>query len=209
MNVSFYPLSFLPINPYQTKPVTFNPEYVNNLIALRITDYFLPTQFASNPLFAKVDEFHQKIGILQTATNAVDKILSYVDILKNINEPTEDILKEISKEINSTVKNTTFNDLPVFNQTLKIGDKDFSLSIPVFNPDEMSIEEYEKLLLEKKESFIDALKEFSLQTPFSNTKINPVDFETFSSILKSGSLLQAYNTNLINPLTLELLLSLN
>ena len=203
----FYPLSFLPIQPYQTKPITFTYDYIKNLRTLGVTNFFTPSQFTNNPLFAKVDEFHQKIGILQTATNAVDKILSYVDILKNINKPTEEILKKISEEINSTVKNTTFNDLPVFNQTLKIGDKDFSLSIPVFNPDEMSIEKYEKLLLEKKESFIDALKEFSLQTPFSNTKINPVDFETFSSILKSGSLLQAYHTNIIDPLTLEFLLS--
>ncbi len=201
----YYPLSFLPINPITTTPVTFEPKYINNLIALKITDYFLPTQFASNPLFAKIDEFNQNIGILQTATNAVNKILSYIDVLKEINNPTEEILKEIKNEINSIIQNTTFNSLPVFSQTLTIGDKKVSLSLPAFNPNKISIEEYEKLLLKKKDNFIDALKNLTIQTPFEN-KANPLKFETFNRLLNSGSLLQAYNTNLINPLTLEFLL---
>jgi hypothetical protein len=203
----FYPLSFLPVTPYQTSPLTFNPEYVENLISLGVTDYFSPTQFTTNPLFAQVDEFNQNIGILQTATKALDTILSYVDILKNINSHTQEILNEITDEINSTIKNTVFNNTPVFSQNVKIGDNNLSLSIPLFNPNEMSIEEYEKLLLEKKDNFIDALKNLSVLTPFNSDKINPINFETFKSLLNNGSLLKAYNTNLINPLTLEMLLS--
>ena len=204
---SFYPVSFLPVTPYQTTPITFNPEYVENLISLGVTDYFSPTQFATNPLFAQVDEFNQNIGILQTATNALDTILSYVDILKNINNPTEEILNEITNEINSIIQNTTFNNIPVFSQNIKIGENNLSLSIPLFNPNEMSIEKYEKLLLEKKDNFLDALKSLSVLTPFNADKINPVNFETFEYLLNSGSLLNAYNANLVDPLTLEMLLS--
>ncbi len=48
-----YPLSYLP-SVYNTTPITLNPEYVNNLLALNITDYFSSTQFNANPLFANV-----------------------------------------------------------------------------------------------------------------------------------------------------------
>jgi hypothetical protein len=204
---TIYPLSYLPINPIQTKPITFDYDYISHLQSLGVTDYFLPTQFAQNPLFAKVDEFHQNVGVLQTATNAIDKILTYVDVLKNINEPTEDILKEIAKEINHVIKNTTFNDQNVFSQKLKIGDKELNLSIPAFTPD-TDIEKYEELLLKQKDNIFEALQNLSLNTPFNqNNNFNPFEANKLNSFLENGTLYQAYNKNLINPYTLELLLS--
>ncbi|WP_456488136.1 hypothetical protein [Caminibacter pacificus] len=202
---TIYPLSYLPINPIQTVPVTFNYDYISHLESLGVTDYFLPSQFAQNPLFAQVDEFHQNIGILQTANNALDTILTYVDMLKNINNPTQDVLKEIADEINSVINNTTFDNLNVFSQTINIGDDKLNLSIPAFTPD-TDIEKYEELLLKQKDNIFSALQNLSITTPLSTQNVNPVDFETFTSLLSSGTLLNAYNTELINPQTLELLL---
>jgi hypothetical protein len=203
-----YPLSYLPIYPQiNPPPVTYDTDYVNNLLALRITDYFTPSQFASNPLFAKVDEFNQNIGILQTATNSIEKILTYVNDLQNLNNPTKDILKTYADEINSIINDTKFNDIPVFEQSLKIGNENLSLSIPEFNPDTTNVQEYAKLLEEKQENIFNALQQLSIQTPLENTNFNPASFETFSSLLNSGSLIQAYNANIINPKTLEILFS--
>ncbi|WP_457562902.1 hypothetical protein, partial [Caminibacter pacificus] len=151
------------------------------------------------------DEFHQNIGILQTANNALDTILTYVDMLKNINNPTQDVLKEIADEINSVTNNTTFDNLNVFSQTINIGDDKLNLSIPAFTPD-TDIEKYEELLLKQKDNIFSALQNLSITTPLSTQNVNPVDFETFTSLLSSGTLLNAYNTELINPQTLELLL---
>jgi len=204
---TIYPLTYLPINPIQTKPITFDYDYISHLQSLGVTDYFLPSQFAQNPLFAKTDEFHQNVGVLQTATSAIDKILTYVDVLKNLNEPTEEILKEFAEEINSIIENTTFNDQSVFSQTLKIGDKELSLSIPAFTPD-TDIEKYEELLVKQKDNIFEALKELSLNTPFNQEQnFNPFELNNLNYLIESGTLYKAYNTNLINPYTLELLLN--
>jgi len=201
---TIYPLSYLPITPIQTTPITFNYDYISHLESLGVTDYFLPSQFVQNPLFAQVDEFNQNIGLLQTATDAIDKILTYIDQLKEINNPTEEILKEFSDEINSIINNTTFNDLNVFSQTISLGDDKLDLSIPVFTPD-TDIEKYEELLLKQKDNIFSALQNLSLTLP-NQIETNPVEFETFEELLNSGTLLSAYNNNLINPQILEFLL---
>ncbi|WP_457561368.1 hypothetical protein [Caminibacter sp.] len=200
-----YPLSFL-VSPINTRPITFNPDYVEHIQALNLLDYFTPTQFASNPLFAQVDELNQNIGVLQTASNSIEKILTIIDTIKQINNPTEDVLKELADEINSTIKNTTFDNLPVFSQSLKIGDDEIKLAIPEFAPD-TNIEDYEKILLEKQKDIFEALKNLNTLNPFENNLPNPENFETFLSLLNNGSLLQAYNTELINPENLQLLFS--
>jgi hypothetical protein len=203
-----YPLSYLPLYPQiQPPPVTFDKDYISNVLALGITSYFTPQQFSTNPLFAQVDTFNQNIGILQTATSSIEKILSYVKDLQNLNNPTKEVLKDFADEINSIIQNTQFNNIPVFEQSLKIGDESLSLSIPEFNPDTTNIEEYEKLLENKQQDFIKAIEELSVQNPLNSQFTNPVNFETFQTLLNSGTLLQAYNTDLINPETLQLLLS--
>jgi len=193
---SYYPLTYLPSLNY-TQPVTFDPEYVNNLISLGVTDYFTPTQFATNPLFAQVDSFHQNVGILQTAVDSLDKVLTLVDDLKNITEPSEEIIQEFSDEINSILQNTTYNDSPVFNQTLTIGDQNIDLNVPLFNPDTYTIQEYEKLISEKSGDLFKALQNIDFSLPFSSA-------DTYTSILQNP--LIAYNIELLNPQTLELLL---
>jgi hypothetical protein len=202
---TIYPLSFL-VSPINTTPITFNQDYIENIEALNLLDYFTPTQFATNPLFAQVDTFNYNIGILQTANNAIEEILNYIDAYKELNNPTEDILKTLADEINSTINNTTFNNLPVFNQTITLGNNEIKLDIPEFTPD-TNIQEYEKLLLEKQKEIFEALQNLDTLLPFDSNNINPIDFETFTSLLNNGSLLQAYNTGLINPDSLEILLS--
>jgi hypothetical protein len=202
---TIYPLSFL-VSPINTQPITFNQDYIEHLEALNVLDYFLPSQFASNPLFAQVDSLNQNIGLLQTANNAIETVLEYIDAYKNLNNPTEDALKELSQEINDVLKNTTFNDMSVFNQTITIGDNQIKLEIPEFTPD-TNLDEYEKLLLEKQKDIFNVLNNIDTLTPFNSNEVNPIDFETFTSLLNSGTLLQAYNTGLINPLNIQMLLS--
>ena len=202
---SIYPLSFL-ISPINTQPITFNYDYISHIEALNLLDYFTPTQFATNPLFAQVDTINENIGLLQTANNAIEKILNYIDIYKEINTPTEDVLKTLANEINSVIENTNYNSLPVFNQTVTLGDNEIKLDIPEFTPD-TDIQEYEKLLLEKQKDIFETLQNIDTLTPFNSNTINPVDFETFTSLLNNGSLIQAYNTHLINPENIQLLLS--
>jgi hypothetical protein len=202
---TIYPLSYI-VSPLNTKPITFNYDYISHIQALNLLDYFTPTQFASNPLFAQVDEFHQNIGVLQTASNAIEKILTIVDTIKNLNNPTEDVLKDLANEINETIKNTTFDNLPVFSQSLKIGDDEIKLAIPEFTPD-TNIEKYEKILTQKQKDIFEAIKNLNTINPLEKLNTNPADFETFTFLLNSGSLIQAYNTELINPENLQLLLS--
>jgi hypothetical protein len=145
--INYYPISFLPITPLN-EPITFNPEYIQNLQALGVFDYFLPSQFVTNPLFAQVSDFNQTIGILQTATNSLEKILTLVGDIKNTNPP-EDVIKTLQDEINSIINNTTFNDKNVFASTLNIDGKTINLSVPTFNPDNMTLDEYYDLINSK------------------------------------------------------------
>ena len=194
--MSIYPLSYLPVTFQTTTPVTFNRDYISHLMALRVTDFFLPSQFAQNPLFAKVDEFHQNIGILQTASSALEKILSLTDILKT--DPPEEIVESLTQEINEIINDTTFNGTNVFSSVLNINDNELKLSIPVYTPD-MSIEEYEKLLLEKQEDIFDAIKNLTLTLPFSeNTDI--------TKLYAFSNLTSAYNLYSINPEIVNFLL---
>ncbi|NPA10934.1 MAG: hypothetical protein GXO62_01670 [Epsilonproteobacteria bacterium] len=203
---TYYPLSFLPIYP-NTQPVTFDPEYVENLISLGVTDYFSPTQFATNPLFANVDTFNQNVGILQTAVNGISKIMDLLDSLKEISNPSEDVLKTFEDQINKIIQDTTFNDLPVFSQTLKIGDEDVDLSIPLFNPDQITVDDYSKLIEDKFNNLSDTLKNVTFTLPFEEQNINPVELNIYQTLLNSGTYLNAYNTSLISPTALQLLLA--
>jgi hypothetical protein len=196
---SYYPLTYLP-TVYNTEPVTFNPEYVNNLIALGITDYFSPTQFATNPLYANIDSFNQNVGILQTAVNSLDKILTLTDELKEINDPTQEIIDEYTKEINDIIQNSTFDNLNVFNQTLDVNGENIDLNVPLFDPDTYSIEEYEKLISDKYDSLFNTLQNLSFTLPFETT-FNPYDMTNY---LTSTS--QAFDLSSLTPQTLELLL---
>ncbi|GAB6074644.1 hypothetical protein [Nautilia lithotrophica] len=195
---TYYPLTYLP-SVFNTKPVTFNPEYINNLIALRITDYFSPTQFATNPLFANVDTFHQNVGILQTAVNSLEKILTLTDTLQQINNPTQEIINEFTEEINDIIKNTEFDGLNVFQQTLNINGEDINLNIPLLDPNNQTIEEYTKLISEKYDSLFKTLQNISFTLPFE-TSFNP--YNIYFPIYTS----QAFNYYSITPQTLELLL---
>ncbi|MEO1927465.1 MAG: hypothetical protein ABGX26_02095 [Nautiliaceae bacterium] len=194
-----YPLSYLP-SVYNTTPITLNPEYVNNLLALNITDYFSPTQFNTNPLFANVDTFNQNIGILQTAVNSLDKILTLTDELKELNPKSEEIINNFTQEINDIIQNTTFNDINVFNQTLNINDKEVDLNIPLFDPNTQTIEEYEKLIQEKYDSLYDTLNNLSFSLP-TQTDFNPYE------IYYPTNQLSAFNLNLLTPTDIALLLS--
>jgi len=195
---SYYPISYLPIYPYNTQTVTFNPEYINNLIALGVTDYFSPTQFVTNPLFATVDNFNQNVGILQTATSSLEKILTLVNDLKNINEPTQDIINEFETEINDIINNTTFNNLNVFNRTLDINGEKIDLNVPLFDPNVYTIEEYEKIINQTYNNLFSTLQNLTFTLPI-NTQYN--SFETLPA-----STYSAFNLNNITPDTLELLL---
>ena len=195
---TYYSLTYLP-GIFNTKPITFNSEYINNLIALRVTDYFSPTQFAINPLFANVDTFHQNVGILQTAVNSLEKILTLTDTLLQINNPTQEIINEFTEKINDILKNTTFESLNVFNQTLDIKGARINLNVPLFDPNTQTIEEYVKLISEKYDSLFKTLQNISLTLPFE-TSFNPysINFPKYAS--------QAFNYFSITPQTLELLL---
>ena len=182
---------------------TYNYDYISNIIANGlIQDFFAPGIAAQNPILPQIDTFNQNIGILQTATNGIDKILQYVDIIKELNPNDTDLIQSLSDDINDTIKNTTFNDIPVFKDTIQLDNQKIDLSIPTFDANTMDIEEYEKLLKEKKESFYDILNDISIQSPFlQDNKINfdPYNMETFEDIVNSGNLLNAYNLNVINP----------
>ena len=199
----------LPINLWEVPKINMNLnyDYISNLIANNmIQDYFLPSEIGQNPFFSNVMDLNEKIGVLQTATQGISTILSYVDILKNVNPNEKEVINDLVKEINSTIKNTTFNSLPVYNQTLKIGDKNINLSIPLLDLNKTTIEDYENLLMKKQKDIFNILDNIAIQTPI-NTNFNPYDTETFESILNSGLLATAYKENLINPYTLELLFS--
>lgn len=201
--------TILPINTWEIPKINLNLNYnyISNLIANNlIEDYFLPSQIKQNPFFSNINELNEKIGILQTATNGINTILNYIDILKNINPNEKEIINDLTNEINSTIKNTTFESLPVFSQTLKIGDQNINLSIPTFNLNKTSIEDYEKLLTQKQKDIFNILDEINFQSPL-NTNFNPYNTQTFESILNSGILTSAYKENIINPETLELLFS--
>ena len=203
-------MKIVPINLFQYKisPPILNVKYVNNLIENGIIkDFFIPGIAAQNPIFSQVNDLNEKIGILQTATKGIDTILNYIDILKKVNPNEEEVLNNLINEINKTIQNTTFNNLPVFNQTLKIADTDINLSIPILNINDINnIDKYEKILLKTKNNIVDTLKNISLNLT-ENTKFNPYKFENFQELLNSGELITAYKNNIINPYTLELLLS--
>lgn len=202
--------NILPINLFQYEipkinPI-FNPNYVNNLIANNIPqDFFTPGIAAQNPIFSQVNNLNEKIGILQTATNGIDKILNYIDVLKQINPNEKEVINDLVNEINSTIKNTTYNSTPVFGQTLSIGDKNINLSLPLLDLNKTTIEDYEKLLTQKQKDLFNVLENVSIELP-TQVKFNPNDIETFETLLNSGELTQAYNTEMINPLTLQLLM---
>jgi len=194
----YYPLTYLP-SIYNTKPVTFNPEYIKNLISLRITDYFSPSQFAQNPLFAKIDTFHQNIGILQTALKSLEKILTLTDALKQINNPSEEIINEFQKQINDIINDCKFNGLNIFQQKININGKKIDLNIPVFKPETQTIEQYSKLISKKYDSLFKTLKHLSFTLPFE-TSFNP------SQLYYTAFTSQTFNYTLITPQALELLL---
>jgi hypothetical protein len=194
----YYPITYLPTT-YNTEPITFNPEYVNNLIALGVTDYFSPTQFVTNPLFANVDSFNQNVGILQTAVNSLDRILTLTDTLKSINNPTQEIIDDYTKEINDIIQNTTFNDLNVFDQTLNIDGQNINLNVPLFDPNTYTIDEYEKIISDKYDNLFQTLQNLSFTLPFETT-FNPYN------ITYPTNTLQAFDISSLTPQTLELLL---
>jgi len=199
----------LPINFFEVPKIdiNLNQDYISNLIANNmISDFFLPSAINQNPFFSNVQDLNEKIGILQTATNSIDKILSYVDILKNVNPEEKDVINDLTNEINSIIKNTTFNSLPVFNQTLKIGDKDIDLSLPLLDLNNTTIDKYEELLKKKESDIFNILNNITFQTPI-NSNFNPFNEDTFESIINSGLLTSAYKTDIIDPYTLELLFS--
>ena len=197
----------LPINLYQVPTISPNPDYVNNLIANGvIQDFFVPGTTAQNPIFSQVKDLNEKIAILQTATKSLNTILNYIDILKKVTPTETEVINKLVDEINDTIKNSTFNSLPIFNQTLKIGDNTINLSIPALNLNDISLEDYEKLITQKQQDIFDVLKNISINLP-TNTNFNPYDTQTFETLLNSGLLSTAYKKNLIDPLTLELLLS--
>ena len=199
----------LPINLWEVPKtnINLNQDYISNLIANGlIQDYFLPSSINQNPLFSQVNDLNEKIGILQTASEGIDKILNYIDVIKNINPADKEVLNDLINDINSTIKNTSFNSSPVFNQTLKIGDKNINLSLPLLDLNKTTIEDYEKLLTQKQKDIFNILENVSVETSL-NTNFNPYDTETFENILNSGLLTTAYKEDLINPQTLELLFS--
>jgi len=201
--------SILPINFFEIPKinVNLNQDYISNIIANNlIQDYFLPPTINQNPFFSNVNELNEKIGILQTATQSIDKILNYIDIIKNINPNEKGVINELTTEINSIIKNTSFNSLPVFNQTLKINNQNINLSLPLLDINNTTIDNYEKLLTKKQEDIFNILNNLSIQTSFNNN-FNPFDENTFENILNSGLLTTAYKDNIINPYTLELLFS--
>jgi len=193
--INYYPISFLPITPLN-EPITFNPEYIQNLQALGVFDYFLPSQFVTNPLFAQVSDFNQTIGILQTATNSLEKILTLVGDIKNTNPP-EDVIKTLQDEINSIINNTTFNDKNVFASTLNIDGKTINLSVPTFNPDNMILDEYYDLINSKYTDLLNTYKNLSLNLP----EFNPNEFN-----LTNYNLYNAYNFQNLSPDILQILL---
>ena len=199
----------LPINLWEIPKtnINLNQDYISNLIANElIQDYFLPSSINQNPLFSQVNDLNEKIGILQTASEGIDKILNYIDAIKNINPNDQEVLNDLINDINSTIKNASFNSSPVFNQTLKIGDKNINLSLPLLDLNKTTIEDYEKLLIQKQKDIFNILENISFETSL-NTNFNPYDTETFENILNSGLLTTAYKEDLINPQTLELLFS--
>ena len=199
-------MSILPINLIEVPKINpvYNPHYVYNLIANGvIQDFYIPGAISTNPIFAQANDLNEKIGIIQTATKGIDTILNYIDTLKEVNPNEEKVISDLVNEINSTIKNTTYNSLPVFTQTLKIGDKSIDLSIPLLDLNKTTIEEYEKFLNQKQKDLFNTLENISLELP-ANTKFSPFDIE-FESLLNSGLLTTAYKENLINPYTLQLL----
>jgi hypothetical protein len=196
---SYYPISYLPAYTYNTEPITFNSDYINNLISLGVTDYFSPTQFVTNPLFANVDSFNQNVGILQTATSSLEKVLTLIDDLKNINNPTQDVVNEFETEINDILKNTTYDNLNIFDQTLNIDGQNINLSVPLYDPNTYTIEEYEKVVGDKYNSLYSTLQNLTFTLP-SQTSFNPYN------IYYPQTSYNAFDYSAITPDTLELLL---
>jgi len=195
---AYYPITYLP-GVFNTQPVTFDPDYIDNLIALKVTDYFSPSQFATNPLFAQVDTFNQNVGILQTAVNSLEKVLTLTDALKEIDNPTQEIIDEYTNEINDIIGSSTFDGLSVFNQTLDLNGTEVDLSVPLFNPDTQTIEEYTKILSEKYDDLFKTLQNITFTIP-AQTSFNPYN------IYYPTNTYSAFNLNTLNPQTLELLL---
>ncbi len=198
-----YPLELSLWQVPQIHP-TYNYDYISNIIANGlIQDFFVPGLAAQNPILPQVDTFNQNVGILQTATNGIDKILQYVDTIKELNPNDTDLIQSLSNDINDTIKNTTFDNIPVFKDTIQLDNQKIDLSIPTFDDaNTTDIEEYEKLLKEKKEDFYNILNNISIESPISqDNKINfnPDNMETFESIVNSGNLLNAYDLSVINP----------
>lgn len=201
--------TIIPINLYQVPTINplYKPDYLNHLIENGIIqDFFIPGVAAQNPILSQVNNLNENIGILQTATNSIEKILNYVDIIKQVNPDEKEVISELVDEINKTIKSTTFNTIPVFNQTLKIGNKNINLSLPLLDLNHTTIEDYEKILTQKQKNIFSVLENISIEIP-TKTHFNPFDTQTFENLLNSGLLSTAYKENLINPLTLELLLS--
>lgn len=204
-----YPLE---LNLWQIPQIhpTYNSDYISNIIDNGlIQDFFASGLAAQNPILPQADTFNQNVGILQTATNGIDKVLQYLDTMKELNPNDTDLIQNLSNDINDTIKNTTFDNIPVFKDTIQLDNQNIDLSIPSFDANTTDIEEYEQLLKEKKEDFYNILNNISIESPISqDNKINfnPNNMETFEDIVNSGNLLNAYNLNVINPFnTFELL----
>ena len=189
---------------------TRNDDYISNIIANGlIQDFFVPGIAAQNPFLKQVNDFNQNIGILQTATNGITQILNYVNILKNVNPNQEQVLKELTNQINNVIKNTTYNSIPVFQEKIQLNNQNVNLSIPTLDLSNINIEDYEKLLTKKQEDLFKVLNNISLEVPtHAPNNFNSYETEALQEIINSGELVNAYNANLIiNPFIFQLLLS--
>jgi len=199
----------LPINLWQVPQIepTRNYDYISNIIENGlIQDFFVPGIAAQNPLFQQVNNFNENVGILQTATQGIDEILNYVDILKNVNPEDKNVMSDLANEINDVIKNTNYNSIPVFQDKLQVNGNNVDLSIPTFDINNTNITDYEKLLTQKQKDLFEVLNNISLELP-GESNFNPNSVQTLQDILNSGELTTAYETGLINPLTFQLLLS--
>ncbi|QCT94557.1 hypothetical protein FE773_05010 [Caminibacter mediatlanticus TB-2] len=196
------PITFLPTY-YTTTPITFDSTYIQNLEALGVLDNYSPLLFTRNPLFTQVNEFNQNIGILQTAYKSLENIYTLIDTLKEINNPTKEIIQSFENEINDIINNTTFNDIDVFNQKITINNQTIDLNLPKFSYE--NLDNFEKSILEKEE-LIKSVLESNLSPFNENYNFTPINFETFNTILNSP-ISNAFKLELINPDIVNLLLS--
>ena len=200
---NFYPpITFLP-SVFNTAPITFDIKYIENLKANGILDNYSPLLFIRHPLFTQLNEFHQNIGILQTAYNSLEKIYTLIDELKKINNPSKEIIKTYENQINDIVKNSSFNNINVFEKKITINDKTIDLNIPKFAYENLN--KFEESVIEK-ENLIKTYLTSEL-TPFNEKyNINLIQSETLKDII-NAPISNSFKLELLNPEIVNLLLS--